>query len=187
MNIDTNETAFARLWQAAERIGCSPRTIPGDSELLGEGAVDEHIHLVRSGCLQACQKRGKRTYTLQVFLEGDVFASMDSFVQGTPSVYGIRSVEPSVVMDVSRSQLERMLKDDPTLGKDVAEHHRRWISRLTDRVMEIINVSPMDRYVRLSRDRPALVDRLPQYMIASMLGITPESLSRIRRRIADRS
>lgn len=187
MNIEKNDSAFHRLWKAAEKIGCTPRSIPEDVDLLLEGTVDENLHLLRSGCLQACQRRGKRSYTLQVFLEGDVFTSMDSFVQGTPSVYGIRSVEASVVMDVSRPRLERMLKDDPMLGKDIAEHHRQWISRLTDRVLEIINVSPMERYVKLSRDRPELVDRLPQYMIASMLGITPESLSRIRRRLSDRS
>lgn len=176
--------AFERLWEAASRQGCEPFRAMPDSFVLKEGAVETSLHLVRTGCLQAVLRRGRKEYTLEVFVEGDAIASMASFANGTPSVYAIQAVEESEVMDVPRAELDRMLRADPSLAMDVAEHHRRWIVRLTERIMELVNTSPQERYLRIMARRPELLERLPQYKIASMLGVAPESLSRIRNRLA---
>lgn len=176
--------AFERLWDAACRAGCETERIAPDAFLLREGAVDSSLHLVRSGCLQAMLRRAGKEYALEVFMEGDAIASMDSFARGVPSVFAIQAVEESEILDIPWSVLERLLRDEPALGRDIAEHHRRWIVRLTERIMELVSTSPQERYLRLSARRPELIERLPQYKIASMLGVTPETLSRIRSRLA---
>lgn len=175
---------YERLWNAACEAGCETARIAPEAFLLREGAVDSCLHLVRSGCLQAVLRRGRKEFALEVFMEGDAIASMDSFARGVPSVYAIQAVEESEVMDVPASVLERLLRDQPALGRDVAEHHRRWIVRLTERVMDLVSTSPQERYLRLYARRPELMERLPQYKIASMLGVAPETLSRIRNRLA---
>lgn len=176
--------AFERLWEAACEAGCETVRLDPDAFLVREGTVDSCLHLVRSGCLQAVLRRGRKEYALEVFMEGDAIASMDSFARGVPSAYAIQAVEESEVMDIPASVLERLLRDQPALGRDVAEHHRRWIVRLTERVMDLVSTSPQERYLRLNARRPELMERLPQYKIASMLGVAPETLSRIRNRLA---
>lgn len=179
--------AFERLWDAACLAGCETVCIAPDAFLLREGAVDSRLHLVRRGCLQAILRRGGKEYALEVFMEGDAIASMDSFAHGVPSVYAIQAVEESEILDIPRSVLEGLLRDDPTLARDVAAHHQRWIVRLTERIMDLVSTSPEERYLRLSARRPELLERLAQYKIASMLGVTPETLSRIRSRLARKS
>ncbi|HQF56302.1 MAG TPA: Crp/Fnr family transcriptional regulator [Fibrobacteria bacterium] len=176
--------AFERLWGAACDAGCETVRIAPDAFLLREGAVDTSLHLVRSGCLQAMLRRAGKEYALEAFMEGDAIASLDSFARGVPSTYAIQAVEESEILDIPGEVLERLLREQPVLARDVAEHHRRWIVQLTERIMELVSTSPQERYLRLSARRPELIERLPQYKIASMLGVTPETLSRIRNRLA---
>jgi CRP/FNR family transcriptional regulator, anaerobic regulatory protein len=69
------------------------------------------------------------------------------------------------------------------LGRFMAE---QTFIAISQRLSSLLLQSPEERYVQLLRERPKVVQRVPQYMIASYLGITPEALSRIRRRLADR-
>jgi len=57
---------------------------------------------------------------------------------------------------------------------------------MTRRIIELLICNPEKRYLHYSDENPELMGRLPQYMVASLLGITPESLSRIRRRLSKR-
>jgi len=80
--------------------------------------------------------------------------------------------------------LERICKENPGVYAEITNHHRYWIGRMTRRIIELLIRSPQERYLHFTEESPELANRLPQYMIASLLGITPESLSRIRRRLS---
>jgi CRP/FNR family transcriptional regulator, anaerobic regulatory protein len=93
------------------------------------------------------------------------------------------ALEPCRVSWLPAVALRALYDSDPEverLGRRIAE--RQFVA-LARRTGELLGEVPLERYRRLVRDRPDLVQRTPQHLIARWLGVTPESLSRIRRRL----
>jgi len=168
---------------AIER-GCEPRRVHPGQVLLRAGQVAEHLYVLERGCLRAAIRRDGKDLTVHLFLEGQVFCSIESFFEGTPSGYSIEAVEESEVIEIPRLVLERMGKENPGIFAEITNHHRYWIGSMTRRIIELLIASPQERYLHFCGENPDLMNRLPQYMVASLLGITPESLSRIRKRLS---
>ena len=122
--------------------------------------------------------------SVKFFLPGDVVSSLDSFYLGVPSKFGIETIVPTTV----RSSEERVLLDrlaNAAGFKDqmieVAVH---CISDYQELFLNRIVENPEHRYRTLMERQPELFETVPHHYIASYLGITPVSLSRIRKRIA---
>lgn len=172
------------LIDAALRNGCIIRSVPAGHTLLEAGQSTQVLYVVIKGCLRAAAENKDKDLTLDVFFEGHAFASMESFMGVGPSSFSIESVQASEVLEIPRPLLDRLLAEEPRLHQTISGHHRHWIMSMTRRIRELLVTSPTERYKCFSRERSDLMNRLPQYMIASMLGIAPETLSRIRRKIA---
>jgi CRP-like cAMP-binding protein len=108
---------------------------------------------------------------------------MESFLGGGPSLFSLESIEPTTVTVIGRQDWDRILEAYPNL-RDLFQqivlarmesYARLFLSRIKD--------NPRERYEELLREHPEMVRRIPQHFIASYLGITPVSLSRIRHRI----
>jgi CRP-like cAMP-binding protein len=178
--------ATPSLAELAMEHGCVSRLVHPGQVLLRAGEVAGHLYSLDSGCLRAAILQEGRDLTVHLFLEGQVFCSIESFFERTPSEYSIEAVEVSQVLEIPRNILERMAKENPGIFAEIAIHHRYWIGRMTRRIIELLICNPEKRYLHYSDENPELMGRLPQYMVASLLGITPESLSRIRRRLSKR-
>lgn len=172
------------LSELAIEHGCVPRWVDPGQILLRAGAVAEHLYALKHGCLRAGIRQNGKDLTVHLFLEGHVFCSIESFFERTPSEYSIEAVEESEVLEIPRRTLERMGKENPGIYAEVLDHHRYWIGRMTRRIIELLIRSPTERYIHFSKENPELLGRMPQYMVASLVGITPESLSRIRKRLS---
>jgi CRP-like cAMP-binding protein len=151
--------------------------------LLKEGEIPRKVFFVKKGCLRTSINNRGRDITIQFFFEGDAVASIESFRTNQPSAISIKSIEPSTIVVLPKNGFEILGRDFPEL-KDMllemalrrfADYSRLFISHLKD--------TPQQRYVALLKDKPEIIQRVPQYYIASYLGITPVSLSRIRKRI----
>lgn len=175
-----------RFVEAARRIGCGTVQLAPKRMLLEEGAAAADLFVILEGRLRATFSVDGTEMTLGIFQPGEVFTSMESFMLGAPSEYMIEAIDPSDVLLVPRERLERLLREDPTLAFDLLAHHRRWLALLSRRVMDLLVSSPKERYLRFEREHPDLMEQLPLYMVASLIGVTPESLSRIRRRLTPR-
>jgi CRP-like cAMP-binding protein len=152
---------------------------------VAQGTHADSLLVLLSGRLRATFTHQGTELTLGIFSPGEAFASMESFLQGTPSEYAIESIDAAEVLLVPRALLEGLMKENPPLFMDILAHHRRWVALLSRRVMELLIASPKERYLRFETEHPELMAQLPLYMVASLIGITPESLSRIRRRLAE--
>lgn len=152
--------------------------------LLEAGNTANSIFIVRSGCLRAWYNADGKDITLQFFMPGQPVASFNSLVNLTPSEYTIEVVIPSEIEVISGEEFRAWMESHH-------EHHykvmRFAMSRLVfyqNLFLSRIKDTPQQRYNTLLQEYPDIVTQIPQHYIASYLGITPVSLSRIRARIA---
>lgn len=160
----------------------TPLFVPARTLLLEEGQVADTLYYIRKGCLRLFFWNDGKDITFQFFFEGDFVASFDSMYRRQPSLFSLESIEPSELLSVGRDDFYRLIEQSPWL-------RRRYEEKLIDRFhsyqqlfLSRIRNTPQQRYEELLRTSPEIIRRVPQHYIASWLGITPVSLSRIRAR-----
>lgn len=150
--------------------------------LLNEGEIAKHVHFIKKGCLREWFNKDGKDITFQFFFEGQPVASIDSFVNCKPSLFTIESIEPSVLLSIGKDDFEGLLETYPAFND---QFHRFIFQRFRNYgqlFLSRIKDTPQERYKDLLNNHPEIIQRVPQYYIASFLGITPISLSRIRNR-----
>jgi len=150
--------------------------------LLREGEVCRTAAYVERGCLRYFYNVAGEEHTGQFFVEGDWYTDYDSFLDQRPSTQYIQALEPTRAWLLPRAALYRLYEERPVFerfGRLMAEQAYRGSKA---RGAGLLNLTPTERYEQLVRTRPQLVQRVSQRLLASYLGIKPESLSRIRGR-----
>lgn len=157
-------------------------SIPSKTLLLEEGKVADILYLINKGCLRLFFYNEGKDITFQFFFEGDFVASFDSLYKRTPSLFYLESIEPTELTALKRDDFYKLINDNQSLRLIYEE-------RLIDRFhayqqlfLSRIKNTPQQRYEELLKEHPDIIRRVPQHYIASYLGITPVSLSRIRNR-----
>jgi CRP-like cAMP-binding protein len=158
------------------RLTLKPKTI-----LLKEGEIAGQMYFINSGCIRSWLNKEGREITLQFFFEEESVTALESFLNETSSPIYIETVEACDVYVIKREDFLRSLNDErirnlfyETAIKKLIIHHNRLISLLKNK--------PAERYRQLLVDHPNIIKRIPQHYVASYLGITSVSLSRIRNR-----
>ena len=154
--------------------------------LLRAGDVCRAITFVHSGCLRLFYNIEGVENTVQFFCENAWHTDYGSFLTGRPSSENMQALEACEVVQFHRTDLEQLYLQHPVferLGRISAENA---FMSLGARNAMLTNQTPEERYQQLAHDRPELLQRVPQYHIASFLGIKPETLSRIRKRMVSR-
>jgi len=146
----------------------------------------QEIVFVIKGCLRYFYIHQEEERTGQFFFEGAWFTDYESWLLRQPSAIGCDALEDTELMVIAFSDLEKLYDSYPhfeRIGRLMAENTIMGISR---RNRSLLSDSPEEAYLRLMKERPKVLARVPQHLIASYLGIEPESLSRIRKKIASR-
>lgn len=161
------------------------RRIPEKTTLLEEGDVSKYLYIVTKGCLRLYViKEDGREVTAQFFFENQMVASMESAFTGKPGRMYLESIEVSEVVIVRLSDFKKITEHFPGMEKFLINFLQQRLLYYTDLYTSFILNSPEERYEKLLKDNPEMIVRVPHHYIASYLGITPVSLSRIRSRIA---
>lgn len=171
------------IHQILQNIPYGIERLPAKSVLLEAGEVSTNIFIVKSGCLRAWYNADGKDVTFQFFMSGQPIASFESLVNATPSEYSIETLLASEIYVIRGTDFKNWLESHP-------EYHLRGIYFALERLssyqklfLSRIKDTPQERYEALLQEHPEIITRIPQHYIASYLGITPVSLSRIRRRI----
>ncbi len=152
--------------------------------LLEEGEICRSNYFVLGGLLRKFfinEKGVEQTtdFALETWWMSDNF----SFERKTPSDFSIQAVEKSEVLSISNDSQEKLLNDFPIMEKYFRIVYHRAFAANQRRVKYIFSYSKEDFYFSLVKQYPDFVQRVPQYLIASFLGFTPEYLSEIRKKI----
>jgi len=157
-------------------------SIPSKTMLLEEGKIADKLYFIRKGCLRLFFYNEGKDITFQFFFEGDFVASFDSLYKGTPSLFSLESIEPSEVMFIKKEDFYNEIENNSSLRKVYEEKIIERFSFYQHLFLSHIKNTPQQRYEELLKEYPNIIQRVPQHYIASYLGITPVSLSRIRNR-----
>jgi len=158
------------------------KEIPSKTTLLAENKIASHIFFIKRGCLRKWFNKDGKDITFQFFFEGQSVASFDSFINGEPGLFSIESIEPSILYVLKKSDFDKLIIANPNV-KDLFQNlvFQR-LSYYSHLFLSRIKDSPKERYMDLLQNQPDIIKRVPQHYIASYLGITSVSLSRIRNR-----
>lgn len=153
--------------------------------LLAAGEVCQHAFFVESGLLRmyTIDLEGKE-HVVQFAPETWFIADRGSMYFATPSTYFIDAIEDSQVVFFDRHFTEKasaISVEFRNYNEYLLQHHVR---QLQHRIQLLIGAQARERYLDFTKQYPNLIHRVPQWMIASFLGITPESLSRVRKEIS---
>lgn len=159
--------------------------VPAKTILLREGEISKKFFLVEKGCLRACFNNNGKDITFQFFFENEGLSSAESFKKNIPSLFNIEAVEASVVHVLHKKDFEMMMEElgeDPAFLKQMLDIMFERQVHYMKQFLSFIRDTPEQRYQNLVNENPHIIQRIPQHYIASYLGITPVSLSRIRNR-----
>ncbi|MBC9909511.1 Crp/Fnr family transcriptional regulator [Chitinophaga varians] len=124
--------------------------------------------------------------TLFLRCEGQFIASHDTIIRQRPSRFIYRALEDVIMVEIDYDQLEAVLRENPRLEPLRSYFLQLMLAEALDSIEAFVTLSPEERYLQLLESRGDMVNRVPDKYIASMLGVTPVSLSRIRKRIHSR-
>lgn len=152
--------------------------------LLQAGDVSRSEYFVNSGCLRAYTVDDKGLeHVVQFAIEDWWINDMYSFLTQTPATYFIEAMEDSEVIMINKEAYDELLIRIPKFDRMFRIMLQGAFIAHQRRIIENMSLPAHERYLLFQQRYPQFEQRLPQHQVASYLGITPESLSRIRRQL----
>lgn len=160
--------------------------VPAKTTLLEEGEISKKLFIIEKGCIRVWFNNNGKDLTTQFFFENQSVASIESFMKKFPSQAFVETIEPSILCWIHKNDLDTILEEI----KEIPELRDRLIDMLFERTFDymkyfvsFIKDSPAQRYLNLIKERPQVIQRVPQHYIASYLGVTTVHLSRIKSKL----
>lgn len=155
--------------------------------LLTQGQRCHHAFFVLRGLMRqySLDNRG-REHTLFFAAEGEFLTNVEAICLQKPSSYFIQCIEQAEVLLVGATDLDELSRRMPSFGELRLKLLHEHIQHQQKRITQLQAASAEERYLTFIADYPQMLLRVPQHYIASYLGITPESLSRIRKSLAEK-
>jgi CRP-like cAMP-binding protein len=153
--------------------------------LLSQGDVPVSCYFVLKGCVRqfSLTEDGEET-SIEFFMEEEAVLIFGSQAERKPSEYSLACIEDSEILVGVLNGLPAMFAKYPKLVSITRTMMERDFAKTQADFASFKALCPEARYRSLLEKRPELLKRVPQYQLASYIGVTPESLSRIRKRIS---
>ncbi len=154
---------------------------------LNEGDICRHIIFVNSGCLRKYTIDNKGAeHIIQFAIEDWWVSDLHSFFSGMPATFNIDAWQDSDVLLLEKSAREQLLNTCPKMERFFRLQIESGFVAAQQRIVDSLADSAEERYLKFIRTYPKLFEQVPQNQIASYLGITPQSLSRIRKELTQK-
>ena len=162
----------------------TPKKIRKKQFLLVEGEICRYMAFVSSGLLKSyhTDEKGSEHIT-QFSLEGWWTSDMYAFFHYEASVYSIDAMEPSEVLLITREAFEQLTLQVPVTERYFRLLFQNSLIKKERRLVSSLSHTAEEKYRHLLLHDPKLADRIPQNLLASYLGLSPETISRLKRTI----
>ena len=151
--------------------------------LLTGGKICRHLYFLEKGALRGYYDLDNKEITHWFAFENDFVTSFHSFITQQPSVENIQFLEGSIVWCISKEKLTALFNEYHEIERLVRIAYEKYYIRLEERFVGSQFKTASERYENLLHQSPHMLERVPLGYIASYLGISQETLSRIRGRL----
>ena len=159
------------------------RSLKKNEYLLEEGEICKTLSFVAGGCIRQFHLKDGDERTCDLSFAGSWVTDLKSFNQGAPCVMNHQALEPTRVSCITKENLRALYaacREFETYGRLMTE---QVLERTSTLAMSLASDSPEERYLKMRHTRSDVFQRVPQKYVANMLGISAESLSRLRGRL----
>jgi CRP-like cAMP-binding protein len=164
-----------------------PKKIRKRQYVLNAGDVCQYITFVEKGLLRSFTVDDDgNEHVVQFAIEGWWISDMASFVSGENALYNIEALEDSELLHLRKHSMEELLDKVPAMERYFRILMQNNIVALQRRVIAYMSLSAEEKYLKLLEIAPDIMTRASQQHIASYLSITPETLSRVRKKVSER-
>ncbi|MDD2793129.1 MAG: Crp/Fnr family transcriptional regulator [Sediminibacterium sp.] len=165
----------------------APKKLRKRQYLLQEGEPCKYLALVEKGVLRSYNVDSKGVeHIIHFAMEGWWMGDIYSFLSGEPSGYNIDAIEDAELLMITLEGFEEMMVKVPRMERYFRILFQNNIISKERRLISSISYTAEEKYLRLVESSPELLQRIPLNLVASYLGITPETLSRIRKKLAQK-
>lgn len=169
-----------------ELIRQTVRTVyfPKDTPVIEAGKIDDSIYFIRKGVWRAYTERHGEQLTLWFAVTGESVFSSWGYLRGLPSRFTIAASCDSVAIELKKSTIQRLLASVPEISGWLHSLFVDIILSSDDLLVDIASPKAESRYLAFMKKMPEIFRDVPLKEIAGFLGVTPQSLSRIRSGLA---
>lgn len=170
-------------WQAQQTV-LIRRWLKKGEFLLREGQVCNHVSFINKGAFRVYNVVNDEEYTQYFAFENQYITDYKSFLTRQPARDNIVTLENAELIQLDYNSMQRLYETYPVwqkYGRLIAEHV---FIETAERTQSLLMKTPEERYLQLVQHQPQVLGRVPLKYIASFIGVTPEALSRIRKRIS---
>jgi len=176
--VEISESDAENVMSAFESI-----TIKKKKDLLAPEEVCNYIYFIVEGCVRSYFVDAKGIeHIYQIRLDNNWISDLESFFSQRPSKYYIETLENSRILRISYDKLEQLYTEVPKLERYFRILFQKAYINALERLNATMWETAIDRYNNMLKEHRDIFQRVPLVYIASYLGITPESLSRIRKK-----
>ena len=176
---------FIRLTEEEANITCEQnlfRQYPKNEILLAEGKYATECYFIIKGCVRAYYIKDGEERNTDFFFENQTIRPV-SYQTKQPSEYYLSCLEDCVIAVGNEARNQKLVVQIPKLSSLISQMNEELLLQKTLEFDHFKSNSPEERYKNLLKNNPELLNRIPLFHLASFLGITQVSLSRMRRRI----
>ena len=153
---------------------------------LREGNICKFVGFLNKGLVRYFVLKNDEESTFEFTKEGEFIADYSSFNRQTKSIQNIEAIEDCELLVIDYNRLQHIFNNTPNgnyLGRQIIEHR---FDIMVNQLLAVYMQNSEQRYQKFEDEYADLIQRIPQYLIASYVGVQPPSLSRIRKRLSKR-
>lgn len=144
------------------------------------GETNSNLYLVTKGILRSFYYKNGKDITAHFASEYSIIGAVDSITKNKQSIYNIEALEDSIIYRINYHELDKFLNKNPRLERIARQISQILYFNLAERIEGLTFLSAKERYERLLLKHPTIIQRVKLGHIASFLGMTIETLSRVR-------
>jgi CRP-like cAMP-binding protein len=164
-----------------------PLCLKKKAHLYRAGEIVKHVTFILKGCMRHYYINEEGTERTTIFAEENWWVGdLTSFRNHTPTNLSLQAIEDCDLLLIRKDNFESGLRNFPGFTDYYTRGTQRTYTKLQEQVGQSLADSAETKYRRLLKERPSLIQRVPQHYIADYLGLTPETLSRVRKNISTR-